>query len=274
MGLAPYGEPKYAGLAFWTHVIDVKRDGSFRLDLSYFDYCTGSKMTNARFSRLFGTPARGPQEAITQFHKDLAASIQDVLNQVVLKMTRALAAENGIRNLCLAGGVALNCVTNGRILRDRCFQRIWVQPASGDAGGAIGAALAAHYLYCGQSRTVAANDSMHGALLGPEFPQSEIEQRLLAIGAKFVVMDEPSLDPSAAAKALEDGHALGWFQGRMEFGPRALGARSILADARSPAMQSALNLKVKRRESFRPFAPSVLREDAAEWFELDQDSPY
>jgi carbamoyltransferase len=272
MGLAPYGEPKYASLIL-DRLIDVKPDGSFRLDLSYFDYCTGLTMTNERFEELFGGPVRRPEEVITPFHMNVAASIQAVLNQVVLKMTRALAAETGMRSLCLAGGVALNCITNGNILRDGCFQQIWIQPAAGDAGGALGAALAANYLYHRQPRTINTADSMHGSYLGSEFPQREIEERLEAAGAEFVVLDDHFLI-ERCAEAIEQGKALGWFQGRMEFGPRALGARSILADARSPEMQSTLNLKVKRRESFRPFAPSVLRENAADWFELDRDSPY
>ena len=256
MGLAPYGQPKYAGLIF-DHLIDVKPDGSFRLDLSYFDYCTGLKMTNARFEMLFGAPSRKPHEEITQFHMDIAASIQSVLNQVVLKMARALADETGMRNLCLAGGVALNCVTNGNILRDQCFQQMWIQPASGDAGGAIGAALAAYFEYEQRPRTVNASDSMQGSFLGTEYSQQEIERRLQALGAAFTVLDDRSLI-DRCAEVIQNGNALGWFQGRMEFGPRALGARSILADAKSPEMQKTLNLKVKHRESFRPFAPSVL----------------
>ncbi len=273
MGLAPYGEPRYAARIL-DHLIDVKPDGTFRLDLSYFDYCTGLTMTNRRFDALFGEPARKPEQRLTQFHMDVAASIQSVLEQVVLKLTRALQAETGMRNLCLAGGVALNCVANGKILRDGHFERIWIQPASGDAGGALGAALAAAYLYQHQPRKVNhCGDSMRGSYLGPEFDQAEIEQRLAAAGAHFSVLDEGCLIETCA-RALEEGKALGWFQGRMEFGPRALGARSILGDARSPTMQSVLNLKVKYRESFRPFAPSVLREDVAQWFELDSDSPY
>ena len=273
MGLAPYGEPKYVDLIL-KNLVDVKPDGSFRLDISYFDYCTGLTMTNGKFDALFGQPARKSEKLLTQFHMDVAASIQVVLERIVLNLSTALAAETGMKNLCLAGGVALNCVANGKILRDGPFERIWIQPASGDAGGALGAALAAYYGYEHQPRKVShCGDSMRGAYLGPEFPQSEIEARLKAAGAKFTVLDDAAL-VDKCAEALEQGKALGWFQGRMEFGPRALGARSILGDARSSSMQSVLNLKVKYRESFRPFAPSVLREDVAEWFELDSDSPY
>ncbi len=273
MGLAPYGEPKYAGLIL-ENLIDVKPDGSWRMNLSYFNYCTGLTMTNGKFEVLFGGPARKPDEPLTQRHMDLAASIQAVLDEVVLRLTRSLAAETGARNLCLAGGVALNCVTNGKVLREGRFQRIWIQPAAGDAGGALGAALAAYHLYRGRPRLAhPCGDAMKGAYLGPGFSQPDIEQRLRAAGARFRVLEEAAL-LAACVDALAARQALGWFQGRMEFGPRALGARSILGDARWPAMQSLLNLKVKYRESFRPFAPSVLREDVADWFELDQDSPY
>ena len=273
MGLAPYGEPKYVDLIL-DNLVDVKPDGSFRLDISYFDYCTGLTMTNAKFDALFGQPVRKSEKLLTQFHMDVAASIQVVLERIVLKLASSLAAETGMKNLCLAGGVALNCVANGKILRDGPFEKIWIQPASGDAGGALGAALAAYYLYKKQPRKVShCGDSMRGAYLGPEFEQSDIEKRLKEAGAKFTVLDDRAL-VDRCAEALDQGKALGWFQGRMEFGPRALGARSILGDARSSTMQSVLNLKVKYRESFRPFAPSVLREDVAEWFELDSDSPY
>ncbi|HOK44953.1 MAG TPA: carbamoyltransferase [Bryobacteraceae bacterium] len=273
MGLAPYGEPKYAGKIL-EHLIDLKPDGSFRLNLDYFEYCTGLKMTNGRFDSLFGGPARKPSEPVEQRHMDVAASIQAVLEMVVLRMARSLQAETGARNLCLAGGCALNCVANGKLLRDGRFERIWIQPASGDAGGALGAALAAYHLYRKQPRCFAPGcDLMQGAYLGPSFPQGEIEERLRRVGARFSVLDERRLI-EACTDALIEGKALGWFQGRMEFGPRALGARSILGDARSPTMQSVLNLKVKYRESFRPFAPSVLREDVADWFEFDGDSPY
>jgi carbamoyltransferase len=273
MGLAPYGQPRYTDKIL-DHLLDLKPDGSFRLNLEYFDYCTGLTMTNGRFDALFGEPARKPEELLTQRHMDLAASIQAVLEEVVLRMTRSLARETGIRNLCLAGGVALNCVANGKVLRDGSFDRIWIQPAAGDAGGALGAALAACHLYKAQPRQVSGcGDGMKGSYLGPAFLQPDIESRLAAAGAVYSVLDDREL-LSQSAEALEAGKALGWFQGRMEFGPRALGGRSILGDARSPAMQSILNLKVKYRESFRPFAPSVLREDVAEWFELDSDSPY
>ena len=273
MGLAPYGEPRYANLIL-DKLIDLKPDGSFRLNLDYFDYCTGLTMTNGKFDDLFGLPPRRPDELLTQAHMDLAASIQAVLNEVVLRMGRALAAETGMKNLCLAGGVALNCVANGRLLRDRCFERLWIQPAAGDAGGALGAALSAYYQFAGQARhLLSPGDAMRGAFLGPAFSQTEVEQRLASAGARFVVLDNRCL-METCANALVDGQAVGWFQGRMEFGPRALGGRSILGDARSPTMQSVLNLKVKYRESFRPFAPSVLREDVADWFEMDTDSPY
>jgi len=272
MGLAPYGEPKYAKLIL-DNLIDLKPDGSFRLDLSYFDYCTGLTMTNERFAKLFGAPVRTPDKLLSPFHMDVAASIQAVLEEAVLRLTRSLAARTGARNLCLAGGVALNCVANGKVLRDGKFDRIWIQPAAGDAGGAVGAALAAYHQFKGQPRVVGNTDGMSGAFLGPEFSQADIEQRLTAAGAYFGVLDEEAM-VEAAAKALADQLAVGWFQGRMEFGPRSLGARSILGDPRSPAMQKNLNLKVKYRESFRPFAPAVLREDVADWFELDDDSPY
>ena len=272
MGLAPYGEPKYTQLIF-DKLIDLKPDGSFRLNVEYFDYCTGLTMTNGRFDSLFGAPARKPSELLTQFHMDVAASIQKALDEVVLHLTRSMAAETGLKNLCLAGGVALNCVANGKILRDGAFEKVWIQPASGDAGGALGAALAVYHQHQNQPRQVNCHDAMKGAYLGPSFPQPEIESRLAAAGARFVSLDTATLIEHCA-DALLEGKALGWFQGRMEFGPRALGARSILGDARSPTMQSVLNLKVKYRESFRPFAPSVLREDVAEWFEIDSDSPY
>ncbi|MBZ5594457.1 MAG: carbamoyltransferase [Acidobacteriia bacterium] len=273
MGLAPYGEPRYAQTIL-DNLIDVKADGSFRLNLEFFEYCTGLTMTNGRFNDLFGGPPRQPREPITQRHMDLAASIQMVLEDVVVKMTRTLAAQTGASNLCLAGGVALNCVANGKVLRDGRFQGIWTQPAAGDAGGALGAALAAYHLYGGQPRTVSSDaDGMAGAYLGPSFCQQEIEERLNSVGGRFTTVDDDCL-LHLSERTLAEGKALGWFQGRMEFGPRALGARSILGDARSPVMQSVLNLKVKYRESFRPFAPSVLREDVTDWFELDADSPY
>jgi carbamoyltransferase len=273
MGLAPYGEPRFSQ-AILDNLIDIKEDGSFRLNLDFFEYCTGLTMTNGRFDALFGGPPRRPNESITQRQMDLAASIQAVLEQVVLKMTRTLAKDTGARNLCLAGGVALNCVANGKILRDGRFQGIWIQPAAGDAGGALGAALAAYHLYKGAPRpSTGDSDCMSGAYLGPSFSQQETEERLRLAGARFRTVDDDCL-LHLSERTLADGRALGWFQGRMEFGPRALGARSILGDARSPSMQSVLNLKVKYRESFRPFAPSVLREDVKDWFEMNTDSPY
>ena len=276
MGLAPYGTPRFADL-IRDHLIDVKPDGSFRLNLDYFDYCTGLRMTNAKFDDLFGGPARDPNSLLTQRDMDLAASVQVVLEEVVLRLTRALARDTGMKNLCLAGGVALNCVANGKVLRDGSFERVWIQPASGDAGGALGAALVAYHHFQGKPRAVRPNgnggDAMHGSYLGPAFAQSEIETRLAAAGARFTTLDDDALIASTA-DALAAEQAVGWFQGRMEFGPRALGARSILGDPRSPSMQKTLNLKVKYRESFRPFAPAVLRENVVDWFELDGDSPY
>jgi carbamoyltransferase len=272
MGLAPYGEPKYAG-AILNNLIDLKDDGSFRLNIRFFEYCTGLTMTNGQFDTLFGGPARRPDQLLTQRHMDLAASIQAVLNEVILRMTRSLAKETGARKLCLAGGVALNCVANGKVIQDHTFDGMWIQPAAGDAGGALGAALAAYHMYQGQPREVQPGDSMRGSYLGPSFSQQDTEERLRGIGARFTVLGEDAL-LTACVDALTEGKALGWSQGKMEFGPRALGARSILGDARSPAMQSVLNLKVKFRESFRPFAPSVLREDLSEWFDLAADSPY
>jgi carbamoyltransferase len=273
MGLAPYGEPKYVDLIL-ENIIDLKEDGSFRLNLDYFDYCTGLTMTNKRFDALFGGPPRRSDEPVRQKEMDLAASVQAVTEEVVLRMTRALAAETGIDNLCLAGGVALNCVANGKVLRDGAFKNIWVQPAAGDAGGALGAALAAYYWNLGNERKLGDGmDGMAGGYLGPEFDQQDIETRLKSIGAVFEVMDDNGLIDEVA-DALADEKAVGWFQGRMEFGPRALGGRSIIGDPRSPSMQKTLNLKVKYRESFRPFAPSVLAEDVADWFEIKEASPY
>jgi len=273
MGLAPYGQPKYAE-AILTHLVDLKEDGTFRLNLDYFDYCTGLKMTSSKFDELFGGPPRKPEQWLTQREMDLAASIQLVTEQIMVKLTRAIAKSTGERNLCLAGGVALNCVANGKVLRQGDFARLWIQPAAGDAGGAIGAALTAYHLHLRHDRVVdSTQDGMGGGYLGPEYGQSDIEQRLSSVGARFETLEEDAL-LDACVTALEQGQALGWHRGRMEFGPRALGARSILGDARSPTMQKLLNLKVKYRESFRPFAPSVLREDLPEWFDLDEDSPY
>jgi carbamoyltransferase len=273
MGLAPYGEPRFAQTIF-DNLLDLKPDGSFRLDQSYFNYCTGLSMTNGRFHALFGGEPRDESAPLTQREMDLAASIQAVTDEVVLRLTRAIAAETGAKNLCLAGGVALNCVANGKVVRDGKFAEIWVQPAAGDAGGALGAALAAYHLYLKQPRLpLNTLDAMQGCYLGPGFAQDEIERRLTECGAVFEVMPEAQLIDETVA-ALTEEKAVGWYQGRMEFGPRALGNRSILGDPRSRTMQKTLNLRVKYRESFRPFAPSVLREDVAEWFEHDGDSPY
>ena len=273
MGLAPYGEPKYAGRIL-EHLIDVKPDGSFRLNMEYFDYCTGLTMTNRRFDELFGGPPRRPEDRLTQREMDLAASIQAVTEEVVLKLAEGIRRETGETNLCLAGGVALNCVANGKLLRRRLYERLWLQPAAGDAGGALGAAYVAHHLHKGVEREPAAGlDAMQGSYLGPAYADADVQLRLNRAGAVFEVLDDEALLEACAAD-LAEGRALGWFQGRMEFGPRALGARSILGDARSPSMQKTLNLKVKYRESFRPFAPSVLAEDAAQWFDLDGESPY
>jgi carbamoyltransferase len=274
MGLAPYGEPKYVDRIL-DNLIDLKEDGSFRLDLSYFDYCTGFTMTNQRFADLFGAPVRDPsRDLLTPFHMNIAASIQEVTEEVMLRLTRSLARGHGLENLCLAGGVALNCVANGKILRDGRFKNVWVQPAAGDAGGALGAALAVWHQHLGQERKLnGSRDLMDGSFLGPAYAQSDVEQRLAGAGARFtVVSDDDVIEKTATSLAA--GEAVGWMQGRMEFGPRALGARSILGDPRSPTMQKTLNLRVKYRESFRPFAPAVLREDLSEWFELDADSPY
>jgi len=273
MGLAPYGEPKYVDRIL-DHLVDLKPDGTFCLDQSYFDYCTGLRMTNDKFDQLFGGPARTPEQLLTPYHMDLAASIQAVTEEIVLRLTRSLAAETGAENICLAGGVALNCVANGKVLRDGKFKRVWIQPAAGDAGGALGAALAAYHIYKGKPRVVVNRlDAMSGSYLGPEYPQADVEARLRKAGGRFVALPEGELLDTTAA-ALADGKAVGWMQGRMEFGPRALGARSILGDPRSANMQKTLNLRVKYRESFRPFAPSVLREDTVNWFDLDDDSPY
>jgi carbamoyltransferase len=273
MGLAPYGDPKYAGL-IRDRLIDVKADGSFHLNLDYFDYCTGLAMTNRRFDELFRAPRRLPEGKLTQHYADVAASAQAVVDEIVVRLARSLAAATGAQALCMAGGVALNCVANAKVLRDGAFRRLWIQPAAGDAGGALGAALAGYHLYVGQaSGPVQVRDAMQGALLGPEFAQSDIEQRLRSAGARFTVLPEEALLDECAA-ALDRQQVLGWFQGRMEFGPRALGNRSILADPRQAGMQSELNLKVKFRESFRPFAPAVLREDVSDWFDFEGDSPY
>jgi carbamoyltransferase len=273
MGLAPYGEPKYAQTIL-DELIDIKPDGSFRLALEYFDYCTGLTMTNRRFDALFGGPPRRPDERLTKRHMDLAASIQAVTEEAVLRLTRALAKETGLPSLCLAGGVALNCVANGKVLRDGAFKDIWIQPAAGDAGGALGAALAAYHIYRGQPRRVDNQpDGMQGAYLGPAYSASEIRRCLDDVGAVYRELGDDQLYDEVV-QALVDQKVVGWFQGRMEFGPRALGNRSILGDARSPRLQRELNLQIKYRESFRPFAPAVPREHVAEYFELDCDSPY
>lgn len=277
MGLAPYGAPRYKDLIL-EKLVDVKADGSFRLDMDFFDYCTGLRMTNQRFDDLFGHPRRKPEtELLTGFHMDVAASVQAVTEEIVLRMTRSLARDYDCANLCLAGGVALNCVANGKVLRDGQFDQVWVQPAAGDAGGAVGAALAAWHHEFKMPRHApgqgGSRDGMRGAYLGPSFAQPDIQARLSALGAVYQTPDHGEMIDRAAA-ALADGAAIGWFQGRMEFGPRALGARSILGDPRSDTMQRILNLKIKFRESFRPFAPSVLAEHASDWFEIDRESPY
>jgi carbamoyltransferase len=273
MGLAPDGEPRYADL-IREKLITVAYDGSFQLDMSYFDYATGLTMTNKKFEALFGGPPRTSKMDLTQREMDLAASVQKVTEDIVLELARGIAKETGERNLCLAGGVALNCVANGILLREKIFDNIWIQPAAGDAGGALGAALSTWYLHHNKERPASKErDAMKGAYLGPVFTDTEIEAELTACGASFTKLSETEMIEEVAS-ALADEKAVGWVQGRMEFGPRALGGRSIIADPRSPFMQKQLNLKVKYRESFRPFAPSVLREDVGEWFEHETDSPY
>jgi len=273
MGLAPYGEPRYADL-IREKLIKVADDGSFQLDMSYFDYATGLTMTNKKFDALFGGPPRTSETELTQREMDLAASVQKVTEDIVLELARGIAKETGERNLCLAGGVALNCVANGILLREKIFDNIWIQPAAGDAGGALGAALSTWYLHHNKDRVVSnERDEMKGAYLGPEFTDNEIENELTNCGANFKKLSEAEMIDEVAS-ALANEKAVGWMQGRMEFGPRALGGRSIIADPRSPVMQKQLNLKVKYRESFRPFAPSILREDVGDWFEHDTDSPY
>ena len=273
MGLAPYGEPKYADL-IKEKLIKIADDGSFQLDMSYFDYATGLTMTNKRFDALFGGPPRKPESELTQREMDLAASVQKVTEDIVIQIAKGIEKETGEKNLCLAGGVALNCVANGILLREKIFENIWIQPAAGDAGGALGAALSAWYVHHANDRTVSAErDGMHGAYLGPEFSNKQIEEELKACGAKYHKLSEDALIEQVAT-AITDDKAVGWMQGRMEFGPRALGGRSIIADPRSPVMQKKLNLKVKYRESFRPFAPSVLREHVGKWFEHETDSSY
>jgi carbamoyltransferase len=273
MGLAPYGEPRFAQLIL-EQLVDVKEDGSFRLNQAYFDYMAGLRMTNARFEALFGAPAREGEALLTPFHMDIAASIQAVTEEIVLRMSRSLQAETGQRHICLAGGVALNCVANGKLWRDARFDGLWAQPAAGDAGGALGAALAYHHGEAGaERRSWSGLDGMDGAYLGSEFSEDEVARRLSSVGAVFERLTEGDL-MDRTVEALVSGKAVGWFQGRMEFGPRALGNRSILGDPRNPTMQKTLNLRVKHRESFRPFAPAVLAEDVADWFEHEAPSPY
>ena len=273
MGLAPYGKPIYKDKIL-KNLIDIKDDGTFRLNQSYFNYATGLTMTNKKFNELFGQPVRKPNsEKLTQFHMDIAASIQEVTEDIMIKLASSIKKEYGINNLCLAGGVALNCVANGKLLKKKIFKNIWIQPAAGDAGGSLGAALALWHNEFNQPREINPNDDMQGSYLGPEYNNEEIRNILDEIGAVYEFKEEDDLILETA-EDLSNGKAVGWFQGRMEFGPRALGARSILGDPRSPTMQKNLNLKVKYRESFRPFAPSVLREDLSEWFEIDNDSPY
>jgi carbamoyltransferase len=273
MGLAPYGEPTFVDI-IKDNLIDIKEDGSFQLNMSYFDYCTELTMTNKRFNKLFGGPPREAESELTQREMDLAASIQKVTEEVIIKLAKGIAKETRQKNLCLAGGVALNCVANGVLLREKVFENIWIQPAAGDAGGALGAALGAYYIMLDKARTVSDNlDSMRGAYLGPNFSNEEIKKYLTECGANYKELDDDAVIDETA-KGLADGKAIGWMNGRMEFGPRSLGGRSIIADPRSPLVQKTLNLKVKYRESFRPFAPSVLREDVSEWFEIDIDSPY
>ena len=272
MGLAPYGNSIYVDKV--KQLLDIKEDGTFRLDQKYFNYATGLTMTNEKFNNLFGQKPRNPQnEKITQFHMDIAASIQKVTEEIMIKLSKSIRDEYGIRNLCLAGGVALNCVANGKILKEKIFDNIWIQPAAGDAGGSLGAALALWHIDQGNKRSVNLKDDMKGSYLGTEYNQEEIEKELKASGANFETLKYEELIDKTA-EILSNENAIGWFQGRMEFGPRALGGRSILGDPRSDKMQKNLNLKVKYRESFRPFAPSVLREDVSEWFEMNVDSPY
>ena len=273
MGLAPYGKPIYKDLII-NNLIDLKEDGTFRLDMSYFNFATGLTMTNKKFEDLFGQPVRKKEDdLLTQFHMDIASSVQSVTEEIVLRLTRDIASEYKIENLCLAGGVALNCVANGKILREKLFKNIWIQPAAGDAGGSLGAALAYWHQELNNDRKVNLNDSMKGSYLGPSFKNSTIEKELTAIGAKFKKLSDDDLI-NTLANEISNEKTVGWFQGRMEFGPRALGARSIIADPRSEKMQKELNLKVKFRESFRPFAPSVLSEDVNDWFDLKDPSPY
>src|SRR5262245_10114263 len=272
MGLAPYGQPRYADRIL-SELMELKDDGSFKLNMRYFGYLTGLTMTNDAFAKLFGGAPRSPESPVTQREMDLAASVQVVTEEVMLRMARHVHRQTGSRNLCLAGGVALNCVGNGRLLREGPFEKLWIQPAAGDAGGALGAALLAHHRVLANPRRVNSGDAMHGAYLGPAYDEQAIRRALDGFGAVYERLDEAAF-VARVAELLANENVVGWFQGRMEFGPRALGARSIIGDARSPRMQSVMNLKIKYRESFRPFAPAVLREKLHEWFELDTDSPY
>ena len=272
MGLAPYGKPNYVNEIL--KIVDIKEDGTFRLDQNYFNYATGLTMTNSKFDNLFGQKPRNPKsEKLTQFHMDIAASIQKITEDIMIKLAKSVQKEYGSKNLCLAGGVALNCVANGKILKEKIFENIWVQPAAGDAGGALGAALALWHIDQNNPRVINKNDNMSGSYLGPEYSEDQIKKELFRLGADFEILNEDEII-DRTSKDLSEGNAVGWFQGRMEFGPRALGGRSILGDPRSPNMQKNLNLKVKYRESFRPFAPSILSDDLSNWFEIDSFSPY
>ncbi len=272
MGLAPYGKPIFMDNIY--KLIDIKEDGTFRLDQSYFNYATGLTMTNEKFNKLFGQkPRNSKSENLTQFHMDVAASIQKVTEEIMIKLAKSIQKEYKLKNLCLAGGVALNCVANGKILKEKIFENIWIQPAAGDAGGSLGAALALWHIEQNNPRNINKNDCMKGSYLGPDYNQKEIEEALRKVGANFNVLEEDDII-NRTAEDISNGNAVGWFQGRMEFGPRALGSRSILGDPRSPDMQKNLNLKVKYRESFRPFAPSILKEDLSDWFDIYTDSPY
>jgi len=273
MGLAPYGKPKFKNLIL-DNLIDLKDDGTFRLNMDFFNYPTGLTMTNEKFSKLFGNPVRNSEsELLTQFHMDIAASIQFVTEEIVLRLARSISKDSESKNLCMAGGVALNCVANGKIYKEKIFEKIWIQPAAGDAGGALGAALGIWHKELKQERLKPIKDNMNGSYLGPSFSNEEIHDRLTTLNATFEKFSEEKL-LKITADELSNGKIIGWFQGKMEFGPRALGARSIIADPRSEVMQKKLNLKIKYRESFRPFAPSIIREDLSEWFDLDCDSPY
>ena len=273
MGLAPYGKPKFKNLIM-DNLIDLKNDGTFRLNMDFFNYATGLTMTNDKFSKLFTKPVRDPKkDLLTQFHMDIASSIQSVTEEIILRLARSISKDNESKNLCMAGGVALNCVANGKIKKENIFKNIWIQPAAGDAGGALGAAFAIWHKELKQERLKPIKDNMNGSYLGPNFSNSEIHDKLTALKANFEKFSEDELLKITASE-LSKGKTIGWFQGKMEFGPRALGARSILADPRSETMQKKLNLKIKYRESFRPFAPSIIREDLSEWFDLDYDSPY